>query len=489
MTTRMAVSVALMLSFFCVTTVALSQDTVPGWGVVVNRTSDAVVIKLKASSGTRSTSRLQPDEALQLRRDTNYTAYLNGQPRQSVSLDVVPQYVEIDGNGSLSRVERTAVESPEYYSRSAWSLRCFRVEDTEQGQRITPGFGQRDVGQVLHTYRSRMRDLGFDPEMKLAYQPYQPSSRFDDLTNSDDPPTTEKIRRNVGNAARQMQHCVLKDAILDWVAADAQDIDPMSVLPGTEEFSLYVGREELEQIFSEEMYGPEEIARLNDELRSFEAAVVLLPREISAEVDSFARLVVADLLHVDPSKIAIVFGTSPHGAASGWWPIKEEIVNTGTPVSAQLISAAYAEINAEPFLRTLSFGRFVNEVVSHDVYGETRQAKQMRSRSRWRYHRLSDEVLVMDEIPSMRGMDLRWRLIVECDLADLGDNELHLQTIVGTEVQTKRRLQSARKYTPWTIDFSTFWIRPIQGDFDSVDLKFAANKLQDQIMERCADFD
>ena len=70
------------------------------------------------------------------------------------------------------------------------------------------------------------------------------------------------------------------------------------------------------------------------------------------------------------------------------------------------------------FFHGSSLTSFTVPKTKRSLWGELIEVTRLQSETGWRYHRISDEVNLMQSILSMRGMDLRWQLSIESLLSD-----------------------------------------------------------------------
>ena len=367
-----------------------------------------------------------------------------------------------------------------------WGIRRYQVVETEGGLELRAGFSARDVDEALSRYRGKMGKLGFDLTVPLVYQPLKRSllapledceGRFDEA----------RARRELGRAARELQDQALAEAIASVVVRGAGGATHGQETMWPPELALYVGREEAVELLTDPEPPSGRSRGSGEKLLSFKAVVVVSSRAISPEVHNFARRVLAKVLGVSPEAIALL--AAPRAgycaAASAFLPVRGELLRDRGRTASLVASRVAAAINDDAFLRSLRFEPFQVLQGERNLEIKKEQATVVKTQSAWRYHRLTDDVLALDTIPSMQGMDLRWRLVVECTLAGLRGAEPLMEVSIYPDLQTKRRIESARMYTACDTNLSQLWVHPKGGDLGPIDLESASYHLQCSIAERC----
>lgn len=467
------------------------RATEPGWALIVNRASKPATLELSDSRGRRSVRTVAPDRAVPLRLDVKYsvrvtesdfTATIDAQP-----LTLAGEWGEI---GSPSNPQWRAIPSldfpvlpglpPPREFRSIWATRWFQLLESDSRLELRSGFSTRDVEDVVNRYQHRMLRLGFDPGETIVFQPYFVELGRDPAEKRDE----ESRRREFGYAARGLQHRALRDAILDLVASGVEDVDS-DVSPFFEQFTLFIGAEEIDAFRPAGFLESEESKKLRRELSEFKCVVHVLGRDISPEVHLFVRRVVAKALGIGQAAVVLYASYPPAAAPAGPRRLRDDILRRPGNPHERVMAEVLRSINDDPFLRTLSFSVPTIAAAEREFGEQHKPIIEVKTQNDWRYHRLSDRVEFIDTIPSMAGMDLRWRIAIECVIADLQGAEPTLQTHARLDVETKRRTLSALKYVPWTTNLSEFWIAPSEASFGRLDLESVTYKLQDRIMEVC----
>jgi len=459
------------------------EQSPPGAGVLINRTSRVVTVDVVDSEGRQSAWTLSPEGTLQLAKSRNYVIGVRGTATRfnvDVSRQFLRQYSD-QGRIPLNKPEWEQA-NPEYYllPPSRWATRYYQIIENDRHLQIVNGFSGRDVDRALAAYRRRLEELGLPLEPALLYQPYQSAFATSGLgINGEE---DEGGQRTLGVAIRRLQHEAITDSLFEVASRPKQAQEPstpafvMGMLPTGVE--LFVGSEELQDSF-------QALRPAEDELRKMQA-LALVPPDVSPEMALFVKRLIAKILSLEEETVCVTAGPSAAPAPFPPTPLIRSYYENRALISQAIWKAFFNTVDGDSFLRTLTFEPAVTaREMRTSFFADPKPVVVLRTRSAWRYRWREDQISHMDSLPALRGMDLRWRIEVEMVIWEPEAEAPLFEMNIKTIRETKYRAQRSRDFATWTIGLPQFWIEPINGSTGKIDLEKRLLKLQETVATLC----
>jgi hypothetical protein len=334
------------------------------------------------------------------------------------------------------------------------------------------------VDNAVARYKRQMTDFGFAPEPLLVYSPYL--GRRSAANNE----TDDSV---FAYGARELQHLILADAILAQTILG--DRDPPSDAANSDRFfdtfAIYSGMQELGQM---DLPWNMDAQTREREFAPFNSIIRIDTSEISSEVHLFARSVAAALFLAELKTIGLVAGRPLIAAyVSGPSFLVDRLAKPANNISIAISGELKTLVNDSPFFSLLTFSPISASFADKEYFGKRSRVLTLATQSEWRIHGIADNVVGIARIKAIDdGMDLRWRVVVQCLIGNPEGGTPTLDARVTVQVQTKRGGQGGHSYKDWPSCPSPFVIEPVAADVKRVDLTKEAFRLQRSIDKRCS---
>lgn len=455
-----------------------------GWGILVNRTAEDVVVHVGDSRiGLREYS-LRPNESVRV-TDCKVCEVTLGQDEGRHVFNATPLYIPFqeDSVDKIVQPEWKSIEQGVNQSPPpAWAMRFGQILKKDSKPYLVQGFTNQDVDAVLSRYRRRMDGYGFEVDGEALVATLGKNNAQEDLlprTNIGAEATKEASAELMAFVARRVQDGAFAESILEVVECGARQ----SILGGELPLAI-VTRAELEKVATREDR-PNVRDRLKFDTRK--VFVSLNTMELSPEIHTLIRMSVAKLLSISADDVAVDCIPPAGRAPQASLILKGEFVNNEKGNSDRVHRATTNIINQHGILKRFQFSPM--EISSHSRAWDHRNGVILRQVSAWRYKDRDDSFELVGAVPKM---DLRWRVVLEvgiwgpADFGDQPDAKSHLIDVTAKiDFETKRMTLGIRDYKRWDYAPMEMWVTPKDSMTSRYDIVAMVFLLQNTIAEHC----